>query len=198
MKQEERVTFSLNFRGFSLYRRLYSPLSDDTLGKSRAELSSLNLKSSATLDTGRTSSHKEILGRQEDKEVRRSSKKAKLEPMIDEDSGDEDYSLLLEPTKPSRASPEEQTSQRTPDIRSVIEDTKAGVTPASVGSVLRKNADGSVAAPKLLPKRNKGSKIKQNHALANYWLTFMSFSAPKLEAKDARAHPPSGRIRGFF
>ena len=139
-----------------------------------------------------------MLGRQEDKEVRRISKKAKLDPMIDEDSGDEDYSLLLEPTKPSRASPEEQKSRRTPDIRSVIEDTKAGVTPASVGSALRKNADGSVVAPKLLAKRNKGSKVKQNHALTNYCLTFTSFSAPKLEAKGTRAHPPSGRIRGFF
>ena len=49
--------------------------------------------------------------------------------MIDEDSGDEDYSFLPEPTKPSRASPKEQTSRQTPDIRSVIEDTKAGVTP---------------------------------------------------------------------
>ncbi|KAF9783494.1 P-loop containing nucleoside triphosphate hydrolase protein [Thelephora terrestris] len=143
LKQEERVTILAK------------------LSKSQAELSSLNLKSSATLGTGRISSHKEILGRQEDKEVRRISKKTKLDPMIDEDSGDEDHSYLPEPTKSSRASPEEQTRRSgTPDVRSVFERIEPPAAPVSVGSALRKNTDGSVSAPKVLAKRNKGSKLQ--------------------------------------
>lgn len=137
------------------------------LRKSQAELSSLNLKSSATLGTGRMNSHKEILDRQEDKEVRRISKRANLDPMIDEDSGDEEYphSPLPNLTIQPRPIPEEQERRsRPPDIRSSLGDTQAAsvtTVPTSVGSALRRNADGSVAAPKSLPKRNKGSKVNQ-------------------------------------
>jgi hypothetical protein len=106
-----------------------------------------------------------MLDRQEDKEVRRISKKANLDPMIDEDSGDEEYrySPLPDLTRSSRTPPEEQGRRsRTPNIRSVPDDTEvalATTAPASVGSALRRNVDGSVAAPKLLPRRNKGSKV---------------------------------------
>ena len=128
---------------------------------------SINLKSSATLGTGRTSSHREMFDRREDKEVRRASKKVKLDPMIDEDSGDEEGYIipLADVTKPPRVSQTRQS--RASDVHSVADDTEAvsllvTVAPASVGSALRKSADGSVAAPKMLPKRNKSSKVKKS------------------------------------
>jgi ATP-dependent RNA helicase DHX37/DHR1 len=94
--------------------------------------------------------------------------------MIEEDGGNEgDRSPLADITKPSRASPVEQTTQSgTPDFRFAAEHTVATsapairgraapvtAVPAFVGSALRKNVDGNVVAPKLFPKRNKGSKV---------------------------------------
>lgn len=117
-----------------------------------------------------------MLNRQEDKEVRRISKKANLDPMIDDESDEEEdyHSPLTDLTKSSRTSLEEQASRSgTPDLRSVAGDTEATSIPAaqentesgvfaptSVGSALRRNMDGSIAVPKILPKRNKGSKVK--------------------------------------
>ena len=175
------------------------------------ELPSLNLKSSATLGTGRTSSHKEMFDRLEDKEVWRVSEKARLDPVIDEASDDEDYNCPPAGiTQQSRVSSPDQTRRsRTPDVHSAAEDTEAALipatkvltasvaaAPASVGSALRKNADGSVGARKILPKRNKGLKVN-NSILHYYWLIFASL-ASKLEAKGKRANSPSGRIRRFF
>ena len=118
-----------------------------------------------------------MLDRLEDKVVRRASKKVRLDPMIDEDSGDEeDYdSPPADDTKPFRASQAEQARRsRVPDVYPVDEDTEAvsalaitgrklSVTtaPPPVGSALRKGANGSVAVPKVLPKRNKDSKVKE-------------------------------------
>lgn len=149
-----------------------SPYPHETLRKSQAELPGLNLKSSATLGTGRISSHKEILDLQEDKEVRRISKKTNINSMIDED-----YHYFPPPdlTKSYRTSPEERARRsRTPDIRFVTGDAEATtvpviqeytasvtIAPASVGSALRRNADGSIAAAKVLPKRKKGSKVNE-------------------------------------
>ena len=107
--------------------------------------------------------------------IRRASKRAKLDPMIDEDSEEDDSISLADVSKPSRTAQAEQTRRsRTPDIRSVAEDTKAvsvlaikdrtvlvTTAPAFVGSALRKNMDGSVATPKVLPKRNKDSKVSE-------------------------------------
>ena len=113
-----------------------------------------------------------MMDRQEDKEVRRISKRVKLDPMIDEDSDDkEDYhTSLQDPTKPSYTPSDEQTRRsRTPVARSVAEDTEipatqgqmgsAAAVSVSVGSALRRDADGSVVAPKVLPKRNKCAKV---------------------------------------
>ena len=199
---------SLNLRAFSPCPRPYLPhsLSDVTPRKSQVELPGLNLKSSATLGTGRTSSHKEMFDRLEDKEVWRASKKTRLDPMIDQDSGDEeDYNIPpAGVTQQSRTSPADQTRRsRTPCVRSAAEDTRTSpipatsaltalvtAAPASVGSALRKNADGSVAARKILPKRNK-TKVKKTPPLLDYWLTFASL-VPKLEAKRERTNSPSG------
>jgi hypothetical protein len=69
----------------------------------------------------------------------------------------------------------------------------AMTAPASAGSALRRNTDGSVAAPKVLPKRNKGSKVSKTLCLLpNRLLTLSSFSATELEAKAKRADTPSG------
>ena len=98
--------------------------------------------------------------------------------MIDEDSGDEDYNFPPpDITKPSRTSLAEQTRRsRTPGVHSAVEDPEAasapttnGLTapitsdPASAGGALRRYPDGSVATPKILPKRNKGSKVNRSY-----------------------------------
>jgi hypothetical protein len=148
-----------------------------------------------------------MLDRQEDKKVRMISKKANLDSIIDDDSGDEEYypSLLADLTKSSCTLPEEQERRsRTPDVRPIASDTetmpvpathavKSMTAPASVGSALRRNTDGSVAAPKVLPKRNEGSKVSKNLCLLpNRLLTLASSSATELEAKAKRADTPSG------
>lgn len=149
-----------------------------------------------------------MFDRLEDKEVRRISK-AKIDPVIDEDSGDEeDYNFpAADSTKQSRASPPEQIRRsRTPDPHSAAEDTEAASIPAtkgltasakavtaSVGSALRRNPDGSVAARMILPKRNKRSKVNK-HILPRYYLTFASLLASRLGTKDKRADSFSGRI----
>ena len=103
----------------------------------------------------------------EDKKVRRASKKARLNPMVDEDSSDEeDYSFSLgDAMKPSCASQAEWTKPlRMPNMHFVANDTEGAhvaAAPISVGSALRKNVDGSIATPKVLPKRNKGSKVNE-------------------------------------
>jgi len=120
-----------------------------------------------------------MFDRLEDKEVWRVSEKARLDPMIDEDSGDEeDYNFPpAGVTQKSRTSPADQVRRsRTQDVHSSAEDTEAAQIPAtmvlmasvtaaptSVGSALRKNADGSVGARKILPKRNKSSKVNNSY-----------------------------------
>lgn len=148
-----------------------------------------------------------MLNRQEDKEIRRISKKVNLDPMIDEDSDGEEYlhSSPADLVKSSRASPKEQARRpRTLDLPSAACGTKAALVPAtrehtpvtaSVGSALRRNVDGNITAPKILPKRNKGSKVNQAlYLLPNHWLTIASFLATKLEAKGKRTDTPSGRF----
>lgn len=147
-----------------------------------------------------------MFDRFEDKEVWRASKKARLDPMIDQDSGDEDYNIPpADVTQQSRTSPADQTRRsRTPCVRSAAEDTRASpipttsvltalvtAAPAPVGSALRKNADGSVAARKILPKRNKASKVLKKPPLLDYRLTFAPL-VPKLEAKRERTNSSSG------
>ena len=103
----------------------------------------------------------------EDKAVRRASKKAWLDPMFDEDSSDEDDYSFPPPdaTKSSWTSQAELARpSRTPDAHPAADDTETVLVtaaPVSVGSALRKNADGSIANPKVLPKRNKGSKVSE-------------------------------------
>jgi hypothetical protein len=155
-----------------------------------------------------------MFDRLEDKVIRRASKRAKLDPMIDEDSGDEedDDFPLTDVADPSRTSQGERTRRsRTPDIRFVAEDAEAAsvpetggpmasvtTAPAFVGSALRKNGDGSVATPKVMPKRNKDSKVNKTPVLTNFRLNIASFLASKLEAKGEGVDPLSPRIRGFF
>ena len=109
-----------------------------------------------------------MFDRLEDKQVRRASRKTRLDPMVDEDSaGEEDYSFsLADATDPSHTSqPERMRRSRTPDVDqdsvTPVNGRATSVTsaPASVGSALRKNADGRVVTPKVLPKRDKGSKV---------------------------------------
>ena len=120
-----------------------------------------------------------MFDRLEDKEVWRVSEKARLDPMIDEDSGDEeDYNFPpAGVTQQSRTSPADQIRRsRAPDVHSAAEDTEAApipaakvvmasvtAAPASVGSALRKNADGSVGARKILPKRNRSLKVNNSY-----------------------------------
>ena len=134
-----------------------------------------------------------MLDRHEHKEVRRISKKADLDPMIDEDSDGEEYhhSPLVDLKVSSCTLPEEQERRpRTPDTRSVVGDTQDAsvmTSPTFVGSALRRNVDGSVAAPKVLPKRNKGSKVNVTlQLLPNRSPTLVSFLDTKLEAKAKR------------
>lgn len=130
------------------------------LRKTQSESTSLNLQTSSTLGTGKPSTHQDRLDRFEDKEVRKviegkvGGKRKRnnvAEPIYDnEDEGD--FMDLDEPPVGS--------SVANPVV--VVDEgfSTAPVSAPSVGSALRKNPDGSVIAPKIAKKKQKGQKVR--------------------------------------
>ncbi|KZT73805.1 P-loop containing nucleoside triphosphate hydrolase protein [Daedalea quercina L-15889] len=154
----------------------------DRLSKSQAQLSAaLQLQSSATLGTGKASTHKDILDKQEDKGVRRAmdgatrkGKRGRGKPVnvpaygSDETESDDEVGVLNDGEPNEDTQGDVGTSRENPVVivdtgfsttQSLSpEERSAPASVAQVGSALKRNADGSVVAPKISKRRPKGSK----------------------------------------
>ncbi|KZT12027.1 P-loop containing nucleoside triphosphate hydrolase protein [Laetiporus sulphureus 93-53] len=163
LKQEERV------------------LLFEKLSKSQAEVSTaLQLQSSSTLGTGKVITHKDLMDKQEDKEVRRAMdglgmsgkrrhEQRLLPPAEDsEDGGDEDDDMNVDEEQTAEQVMPEGTSRSNPVV--VVDSGfttailppesshSAGPTVTVIGSALKHNADGSVVAPRVVKRNAKRTK----------------------------------------
>ncbi|TFK40653.1 P-loop containing nucleoside triphosphate hydrolase protein [Crucibulum laeve] len=145
----------------------------EKLAQSQASLSSALLQSSSTLGTGKLATHLELQERQEDKEVRkvlegRLGKRKRygdgdMYDITGPDGESEDEDMLSDfGEKGAAPSPEKRSAARSKEVI-VIDSTTMAVgepvktTISAVGSALQRNADGTVVAPKIRPrKQGKG------------------------------------------
>ncbi|KAJ8494910.1 hypothetical protein ONZ51_g2046 [Trametes cubensis] len=158
----------------------------EKLSKSQAQASAaLQLKSSATLGTGKPSTHLSRLEKQEDLEVkramdgrtgrgkRRSHNDANFPVENDSDESDEEEDTKMDvdghdegaggdedvPEGTSRSKPVVIVdSGFSTTVQSPEPEVKVTVLPSAVGSALRHNPDGTVVAPKISKKPAKRAK----------------------------------------
>ena len=147
--------------------------------KSQAELSStLVLHSSATLGTGKVATHQELLDKHEDKEVRRvmdgRTRGKRRAPFSGTAVSDEESDDDLNRGAPMKDDASEimdidEDAGKSRENPVVIVDADAGSlgdqetsVPAAVGSALRRNADGSMATPRMLKRKDKGTRVRLN------------------------------------
>ncbi|KDQ62426.1 hypothetical protein JAAARDRAFT_30334 [Jaapia argillacea MUCL 33604] len=154
------------------------------LAKTQAELPTLNLQSSSTLGTGKTSTHHERVEKQEDKEVRRlldgtgkgkgkgKRKRARNDDyrvdVGDESDADADLDLEsgmeVDEPSPSAAFKSPRQAKSTPIVvvdggfSTSVEASKGSAT--LVGSALKRNADGSVVQPVVRKKKKKQQAVQ--------------------------------------
>jgi len=141
--------------------------------KSQAQLSStLHLQSSSTLGTGIVSTNQARLEKQEDKEVRRAlhgfSKGRKRRHTSglagyhseDSESRDEaDESDLNASMSADAEAPSVSTPATVVDMSSSYAKQPAHEYSTALGSALRRNEDGSIAQPRMLPKKDKNKRV---------------------------------------
>ncbi|KAJ6508792.1 P-loop containing nucleoside triphosphate hydrolase protein [Mycena sanguinolenta] len=126
----------------------------EKLAQSQATLpTTLHLQSSATLGTGKATTHRDRLDKLEDKEIRRA---------LDGRTGkrrrqDDTYTVTGpdEHMEDDESSPEDDAFPSAP-IAGPLSSPAPSVTPA-VGSALQRNPDGTVVAPKIVPKSKKAA-----------------------------------------
>ncbi|KAJ7044117.1 P-loop containing nucleoside triphosphate hydrolase protein [Mycena alexandri] len=123
----------------------------EKLAQSQATLpSSLQLQSSATLGTGKSTTHRDRLDKLEDKETRRA---------LDGRTGkrkrqDDSYAVIgAEESSDDEINREDSALQ----ISGPSSKPPTLSAPAGVGSALQRNPDGSVVAPKIVPRNKKAS-----------------------------------------
>ncbi|CAL1713077.1 unnamed protein product [Somion occarium] len=161
LKQEERVVLF------------------EKLTKSQAQLpSALDLQSSATLGTGAARTHKEILDKREDKDIRRavngqtSKRQHKRKGatytsgVTDESEDDRDVDEGMDVDQDDRDSDEELGKSRSKPF--VVVDSGFSTAPATsavavakipeVGSALKRDSNGKVVAPNIKKKKSRGTK----------------------------------------
>ncbi|KAI0061700.1 P-loop containing nucleoside triphosphate hydrolase protein [Artomyces pyxidatus] len=146
----------------------------EKLSKSQAELpNTLHLYSSSTLGAGKISTNQDRLDKQEDKEIRRvvdgrlGSRRKRADRFAGvagsesdaSDLGDEDTSMVPEHDEDEQ----EGKSKATPIV--IVDSTttvymkpEPNAPPATVGSALQRNADGSVVTPRILKRKEKGKR----------------------------------------
>ncbi|KAJ7250874.1 P-loop containing nucleoside triphosphate hydrolase protein [Mycena haematopus] len=124
----------------------------EKLAQSQATLpTTLHLQSSATLGTGKVTTHRDRLDKLEDKEVRRALDGRTRKRRRQDDS----YAVVGpdEDMEDDESSPEDDASPSA-QITRPANLPPIPATPA-VGSALQRNPDGSVVAPKIVPKSKK-------------------------------------------
>ncbi|TFL01831.1 P-loop containing nucleoside triphosphate hydrolase protein [Pterulicium gracile] len=147
------------------------------LAQSQAEVTtSLDLQSSSTLGTGRVSSIRQLHEGQEDRHVRRAlqgnTTGKRRRPGVDDftiheggDSSDEDVEMSSAPgltaTDPINLTEVDptQTASQANEASVHYAPIELAAKPAAIGSALKRNADGSVIAPKMRVKTNKKTRF---------------------------------------
>lgn len=152
---------------------------------SQAQLpTTINLKSSATLGTGKSSTTKQRLDKLEDKEVRRAldgrtgnGKRRRQNDIYevvgamgsgsDEDEdGDDEGGKTMDMHVDGDGDGDEKRTQTAQKQVIVVDSTSQPVASTStVGSALQRNPDGSIVAPKI--KRLKGRKVRLTFTVEN-------------------------------
>lgn len=191
LKQEERVLLfeKLSYVPGDPTRAL---LLTHSIRKSQAQLpTTLQLQSSSTLGTGKTITHKDLLDKQEDKEVRKAmdgragkgkrrrrnlTSSAVYDSDDDDDTdGDRHMRVDIDDVQiEERADPheEEGMSRARPVVvvdsgfaTTVLpaEETVATPLTSIVGSALQRNSDGSVVAPRIVKRKPKRVKVTLYH-----------------------------------
>ncbi|CCM01865.1 uncharacterized protein FIBRA_03936 [Fibroporia radiculosa] len=166
LKQEERVVLF------------------EKLSKSQAQLStSFQLQSSSTLGTGKTTTHKELLDKQEDKEVRRvmdgRMKRGKRQRILatatesnSEDSDDDLDAGTSKEDKWEQYHAQEGSSRSNPVVivdsgfatEMLPPEPPQPTAPviSAVGGALKRNPDGSIVAPKIGKRKRKSTKSSRS------------------------------------
>ena len=151
---------------------LCSATCPDFLSQAQASLSSSVLYSSASLGTGKLSTHQQLQEKVEDREIRNafiglSGKRKRHQDHFHIDGPDEDDDVSEVESHPQRLEEEGWLEQNTgtlaeQDTNAVVSQmdpfesrSKAHSLPVVVGSALQRNPDGSVVAPKIYAKSEK-------------------------------------------
>ena len=136
--------------------------------QAQASLSSSVLYSSASLGTGKLSTHQQLQEKAEDREIRKafiglSGKRKRHQDHFHVDGPDEDDDVSEVESHPRRLEKEQSTgTMAEQDANAVISQIdpiqsqfKAHSLPVVVGSALQRNPDGSAVAPKIYTKSEK-------------------------------------------
>lgn len=141
---------------------------NDIYSQSQATLATSTLQRSSTLGSGKTLTHEERLEQEEDKETRKAldgrigkRKRARDEFDVvngpDIESDDEDDFLASRPNRSHEpSSPQRDVVMEHPLV--VVDSSNSHVKPQEVGSALKRNADGTVAPPKVR-QRTKSKQV---------------------------------------
>ncbi|KAF7314366.1 hypothetical protein MKEN_00909300 [Mycena kentingensis (nom. inval.)] len=141
----------------------------EKLAQSQASLpTTLHLQSSSTLGTGKATSHSEQLAKYEDKDIRRAldgnsgrrRRNRESFAVVERDSAsgsDSDNPIEVDDDEDQPAAPriDSLAPLPTPSVSSAHP-----VAPGLVGGALKRNADGSVVAPRIAPKLQKKTAFK--------------------------------------
>jgi ATP-dependent RNA helicase DHX37/DHR1 len=175
--------------------------------KSQAEVDPTAFRTSATLGAGHTRTHAERAAHAEHHEVRRAlagrAGRRRREPGAmdvdgdDEESADEDEEPVARAarTPPRRASP----APALPGAPAVFVDDGSGPVPApsapappTVGAALRRNADGSVAAPRVIPRKPRDQKARASLAYVPGGADACRQTAFRAWGRGSRIQPAQG------
>ncbi|KAF8305660.1 P-loop containing nucleoside triphosphate hydrolase protein, partial [Clavulina sp. PMI_390] len=153
----------------------------EKLAKTQAQVPSTSLHSSASLGSGRLKSNSRILEEEEDKAIRRaltstgSRKRRRVSKTIginvsdEDDSDDSEYpdptpheeeasDILLSASPVPAPIPPQPVEPPPEPVANTPQSLVLPPTPVVVGSGLKRNADGTVIAPRVVPKRVKPSR----------------------------------------
>lgn len=159
------------FEKLASVSHLYSETCLDFLSQAQASLSSSVLYSSASLGTGKLSTHQQLQEKAEDREIRKafiglSGKRKRHQDHFHIHGPDEDDDVSEVESYPQRVEegwleqnigtlPEQDTNAVISQIDPIQSQSKAHSLPVVVGSALQRNSDGSAVAPKIYTKSEK-------------------------------------------
>ncbi|KIK99635.1 hypothetical protein PAXRUDRAFT_822554 [Paxillus rubicundulus Ve08.2h10] len=163
----------------------------EKLVQTQASVPSLDLQSSSTLGTGKAMSHRERLEKTDDMEVRRvmegrSNKRRRrnndFTVTSPGDSESEDAELDVMDTDLGRDPPKAVVPDQVPivDVSTNLAASEKSVQPSVVGGALRRNSDGTIIAPRIVTKKDKGKQ-----STFRRWTKETAQPVPELESDSS-------------